>query len=62
MNNDPHPTPPVNLNVQVNLPASLAKLQIKLQRLVDLPSVGIAVSGRSMNQSIKRAPSKNLFR
>ena len=61
MNNDPHPTPPVNLNVQVNLPASLAKLQIKLQRLVDLPSVGI-VGVRKVDESEYQAgPFKESF-
>jgi hypothetical protein len=61
MNNDPHPTPPVNLNVQVNLPASLAKLQIKLQRLVDLPSVGI-IGVRKVDESEYQAgPFKESF-
>ena len=40
MNGEPKP-PPVNVNVEVNLAEALAKLQVKLQRLVDLPAVGI---------------------
>jgi hypothetical protein len=36
---DPQPQP-VNVHVEVNLPASFAKLRVRLQRLVDLPSIG----------------------
>jgi hypothetical protein len=61
MSDHPQPTPPVNLNVQVNLPASLAKLQIKLQRLIDLPSIGI-VGVRKVDESEYQAgPFKESF-